>query len=356
MIATGSSGAAAPSENSWSASSARKSRSVVNWLVVGIGDVAIKRVLPALRRETRSVIYGVVTRDPEKGAAHAPRVWANLSEALRDEAIDAVYLATPVYLHHPQALKALRAGMHVLCEKPISISWADACQMEQVAHEEGRLLGVAYFRRYYPKLVEARRLLGQGVIGTPVMAFATCSEWIQRIGDARSWMLDADRAGSGPLYDIGSHRIDALNYLLGEPARVTAQMSTAVHSFPVEDGATVLIEYSNAARAMVDARWNTRSFMNDFQIVGTDGIMDLGPLDSPHLKWGEQSIQMPCDENRHFPCIEAFVTAILDGNPLECSAARVRGAAFVLDAASSGWRETLRMKFPEGHVHSIACP
>jgi len=326
---------------------------MVRWLVVGLGDVALRRVLPALLRERRSVIHGVVSRDPAKGAAHAPRVWTDLWDALQDEAIDAVYLATPVFLHHPQALQALRAGKHVLCEKPMTISWAEACEMEQVANREGRLLGVAYFRRYYPKLVEARKLLEQGAVGAPVMAFATCGEWIPKFTAERSWLLDPSQAGSGPLYDIGSHRIDALNFLLGDPVRVTAQMSTTVRPFPVEDGATVLIEYASGARAMVDARWNTRTAMNEFRIVGTDGVLELSPLDAPGLACGDRKLHLPCDENRHFPCIEAFVAAVLDGMPLECSAARVRGAARVLDEASREWREALQLKTSVGQAQSM---
>lgn len=343
-----------PASEGNTSTGAGRSRSVVHWLVVGMGDVALRRVLPALQREPRSVIHGVVSRDPAKGAKHAPRVWTDLQDALQDEVIDAVYLATPVFLHHAQALQALRAGKHVLCEKPITISWAEACELEHVAHRENRLLGVAYFRRHYPKLVEARKLLGQGVIGTPVMAFASCSEWVPEFTAERSWLLDSSRAGSGPLYDIGSHRIDALNFLLGDPVRVAAQMNTAVRPFPVEDGATVLIEYSSGARAVVDARWNTRTAMNEFRIVGTDGILELGPLDSPWLLYGDRKQHLPCDENRHFPCIEAFVEGILDGKPLECSAARVRGAARVLDAASKEWREALRTTAPAARAHSTA--
>lgn len=201
----------------------------------------------------------------------------------------------------------------------------------------------AYFRRHYPKLVEAKRLLGKGIIGTPVMGFASCSAWISEIMGERSWFLDPERAGSGPLYDIGSHRIDAMNFLLGDPVQVKAQMNTAVRPFPVEDGATVLIEYSSGARAVVDARWNTRIALNDFRIVGTDGILELGPLDSPLLQCGDLKQHLPCDENRHFPCIEAFVAGILDGKPVECSAVRVSGTAWVLDAARREWLEAPRM-------------
>ena len=100
-----------------------------NWLVVGIGDITTKRVIPAIESEPRSNLYGVVSRDPDraaavlgKGQSYAGRIWNNLAEALCEEAIDAVYVATPVFLHAPQTIASLRAGKHVLCEKPVAMN------------------------------------------------------------------------------------------------------------------------------------------------------------------------------------------------------------------------------------------
>src|ERR1700680_3166433 len=90
----------------------------LNWLVVGIGDITTRRVIPAIQAEPRSNLYGVVSRDHAKGARYSDRVWTDLAEALRDRAIDAVYVATPVLLHAPQSIAALEAGKEVLCEKP----------------------------------------------------------------------------------------------------------------------------------------------------------------------------------------------------------------------------------------------
>lgn len=314
----------------------------INWLVVGIGEVAVERVLPALRDEPRSEIYGVVSRDLAKGRVHAPRVWVELREALRDPAIDAVYLATPVFLHHPQALLAMRHGKHVLCEKPVALSLAEACGMEQVARQEQRLLGVTYFRRYFPKLLRARELLAAGAIGTPVRAFASCSEWVPQLEGERSWLQVPRLAGSGPLYDIGSHRIDALNFLFGEPDRVIAQMNTAVRPFAVEDAATVLIEYRCGARALVDARWNTHVAEDEFRILGTDGELDLSPLNSPPLTCCGRSESWPRADNPHLPCLVGFVDALLEGKPLACAADQVRGTARVLDEAIKPWRAAQR--------------
>src|SRR5258707_12657673 len=129
---------------------------MLNWIVIGIGDIATRRVIPAIQAEPRSCLYGLVTRDPQKAAPYDARVWTSLDEALSDPAVDAVYIATPVFLHAPQTIQSLRAGKHVLCEKPMAMIEAEARSMVQAAQKAQRILAVAYYRRMYPKLQRAK--------------------------------------------------------------------------------------------------------------------------------------------------------------------------------------------------------
>ncbi len=198
---------------------------MLNWLVVGIGDIATRRVIPAINAEARSTLYGVVSRDKSTGQGFSDRVWTNLDEALGDPKIDAVYIATPVALHAPQTIASLMNGKHVLCEKPVAMNYTEASQMVQVARETGKTLGVAYYRRMYPKVQRAKELIEQGAIGRPVLAEANNHSQLPAQGEFRAWLLDPKLAGGGPLYDVASHRIDVFNYLFGKPARVTAQLS-----------------------------------------------------------------------------------------------------------------------------------
>src|SRR5712675_2346743 len=142
---------------------------MLNWLVVGIGDIATRRVIPAINAERRSTLYGVVSRDKATGQGFSDRVWTNLDEALSDPKIDAVYIATPVALHAPQTIASLMNGKHVLCEKPVAMNYAEASQMVQAARETGKTLGIAYYRRMYPKVQLAKELIEQGAIGRPVL-------------------------------------------------------------------------------------------------------------------------------------------------------------------------------------------
>ncbi len=292
---------------------------VLNWLVIGIGDITTRRVIPALLEEKRSELWGIVTRDPRKAAAYPVRVFTELDAALAADGVDAVYVASPVFLHTPQTLASLRAGKHVLCEKPMAMNYAEARSMVLAARAAGKTLGVAYYRRTYPKVARAKTLLGEGAIGQPLLAYITCHDWRSAEEAKRAWQFDPALAGGGPLFDIGSHRIDLLNYLFGEPQRVAGQLSNAVHSMAVEDCATVVIEYGSKVRGIVDVRWNSRVRRDEFRIIGTEGVMDLTPLNGPELVFPGGYESLPPHANLHFPCIQNFVAAVLDHAPLLAS-------------------------------------
>jgi predicted dehydrogenase len=294
---------------------------MIRWLVIGIGDIARRRVIPAILAEPRSRLQALVTRDPDKAADYpGAEVFTNLEVALQTTTIDAVYVASPVFLHAPQTIACLHAGKHVLCEKPTALNLAAAQSMVAAARAHQRLFAVAYYRRLFPKLLRARQLIAEGAIGQPVLAEANCHEWRSTIPSdgARSWLFDPARSGGGPLFDTACHRIDAMNFLFGEPARSTGLLSNAVHQAPVEDSATVLIQYPPGIHATVDVRWNSHVDRDQFRIIGVDGEINLDPLSGPILRINNHEESLPANDNIHYPCVENFVSAILDGAPLAC--------------------------------------
>ena len=290
----------------------------LNWLLIGIGDIARKRVIPAILADPRSALTGFVTRSPDKADAWpGTRAWATLEDALAsDEKIDAVYIASPVVFHAEQAIAALRAGKHVLCEKPVAMNYAEAASIVEAARASGKLFGVAYYRRLYPKLIRAKELIAAGAIGQPLFAEGIYHGWLE--SEERGWLRDPALAGGGPLYDVASHRIDAMNFLFGKPKRASGLRSNTLHDLKVEDSATVLIGYTGGVHAVVDARWNSRIARDEFRIIGTDGALDLTPLNGPELSGPNITEGLPVAANVHQPAIENFVAAILDGAPLAC--------------------------------------
>lgn len=308
----------------------------VNWVVAGIGDIARRRVLPAILAERRSALYGLVTRDKAKAEPYPGAcVWSTIEEAVEDDAVDAVYIALPVFLHADAAITALRAGKHVLCEKPMSMNDAEAERMVAEARIAGRLLGAAYYRRLYPKLIRARQLIAEGAIGQPVLAEANCHGWLP--GEARGWLLDPALAGGGPLFDIASHRIDAMNFLFGKPEQACGLLSNAVHRVEVEDSATALLKFRGGVHGIVDARWNSRQPRDQFRVIGTDGELGLDPLNGPELRINNQAglqVEMlPAHANVHYPLVLNFVGAVVSDSPdsLACPGEQARWVDWTIE-------------------------
>jgi predicted dehydrogenase len=312
---------------------------MLNWIVVGIGDISTRRVIPAIQSEPRSHLYGLVTRDvtrdPAKAAPYGTQVWTSLDQALSDPAINAVYIATPVFLHSPQTIQSLRAGKHVLCEKPMAMNEPEARSMVETARQCGRTFGVAYYRRAYPKVQRAKQLLAAGAIGKPVVAELTCHEWRGPDAGHRDWLLDPAKAGGGPLYDIGSHRIDVLNFLFGQPQRATGYLSNAVLQYAVEDNATIMADYANGVRGIVDVRWHSRIKRDECRIRGTDGEMELSPLNGPDLIYPGGRESLPVHANVHLPLIENFVDAVEGKSSLLASGAEAYWTDWITQRVSN---------------------
>ncbi len=289
----------------------------LRWVIAGIGDIARRRVIAAVQAEPRSVLTGFVTRDAAKAKAYpGTKCWPTMEEAVADAQVDAVYIALPVALHASAAKTALRAGKHVLCEKPMAIDYAQAEQMVAEGQASGRLFGVSYYRRLYPKLVRAKQLIQQGAIGRPLLGEGNCHSWIHIEG--REWLGDPALAGGGPLYDIASHRIDAMNFLFGKPERACGLRSNAVHRMGVEDSATILMGMQGGVHCVVDVRWNSQVQRDQFRIVGEEGEINLDPLNSPELRLStrtESRVEsLPPHDNFHYPLVENFVDAALSGD------------------------------------------
>ncbi|MGB6726463.1 MAG: Gfo/Idh/MocA family oxidoreductase [Terracidiphilus sp.] len=290
----------------------------LNWVLVGIGDIARRRVIPAIQTELRSAMYGFVTRDAAKAAAYpGARAFGSVEEAVADLEVDALYIALPVAMHAGAAIAALRAGKHVLCEKPMAMHYSQAERMVAEGVASGRVFGVSYYRRLYPKLLRAKQLIAEGAIGQPVLAEGNCHGWLE--SDERAWLRDPALAGGGPLFDIASHRIDAMNFLFGRAESATGMMSNAMHKLAVEDSATVLMRFAGGVHGVVDVRWNSHIARDQFRVIGTEGEIGLDPLNGPELRlttqMGTVVEMLPRHKNLHYPLIENFVDAVLAGDP-----------------------------------------
>src|SRR6266576_6391271 len=145
------------------------------WGLIGCGDIARKRIAPALRDSGDCDFVAVSRAHAELAESFAKefgarKCYSTWQELLLDQEIDAVYIATPVDLHAAQAIAAAEAGKHVLCEKPMAMSVAECDRMIAAAGANQVKLGVAYYRHFYPMIERAREIVQSGKIGVPVIA------------------------------------------------------------------------------------------------------------------------------------------------------------------------------------------
>ena len=313
----------------------------LRWLLVGTGDIAKKRVAPAIESEPRSELYAVMDVSEERANAfvkqHPARVFRNFEKAISDPSVDAVYIATPVFLHKKQSIRALRAEKHVLCEKPLALNIEEANEVVRVAAHSDKKFGVAYFRRFYPRYRMVQEMLEKGEFGQVVLVRMTYFSWFNPSeNDPKYWRVIPEKSGGGPISDMGTHMIDVLVGLFDVPVSVYARVETLTHQYRVEDSASIIMKLKNGAHVVAGFNWNSKTWSHEFEIIGTEAKVKWHPYDGPKVikTVGREinEIDMPNHENVHYPLIEDFVSSVLEGREPVVTAEEALKTTKVVDA------------------------
>lgn len=249
----------------------------------------------ALRRIGVEVhgLLGVDADETAKAIARfgIPKGYTSFDEVCADAGITAVHLCTPNYLHAAQAKAALQAGKHVLCEKPLATTSAEAAELVQLARQKNLAAAVNYSIRYYPMNQEARARIQGGMIGEPRILHAEyCQDWLFLPTDW-NWRLEPQQGGELRVVgDIGTHVMDMLTWLTGlEITAVMADLTTFIParqrpkgevetfsgklqsaaeteevSIHTEDFASILLRFSNGARGVITLSQVSAGRKNNF--------------------------------------------------------------------------------------------
>ena len=201
--------------------------------VIGVGFVG-KAHVDALRR-LGVPIHGVLGSSQERGgeareSLGLERAYASLDELAEDSAVTVVHICTPNHVHFEQASRMLRAGKHVLCEKPLALDSRESEMLVKLARESRKVGGVAYNLRYYPLCQEARALVEQGAIGQPRLVHGSfLQDWLLHPTDW-NWRLEPKLGGElRAVSDIGTHWLDLMMWMTGQRVtEVCADLVTVV--------------------------------------------------------------------------------------------------------------------------------
>jgi predicted dehydrogenase len=255
----------------------------VRWGVLSTAKIGREKVLPAMQRSERCSIDAIASRDAATARRVAetlgiPRAYGSYEELLADPVIEAVYNPMPNHLHVPWTIKALEAGKHVLCEKPIALSAAEARELIAVRDRTGKLVAEAFMFRQNPQWIRAREMARAGTLGE-VQAIQTCFSYhLLDPGNVRN----KAEIGGGGLMDIGCYAIATARYIFGaEPTRVAALIDRDP-KMGIDRLSSALIEFPGA-RHLTFTCSTQLSPHQRVTIVGTKARLEvLVPFNTPN--------------------------------------------------------------------------
>jgi predicted dehydrogenase len=224
------------------------------WGIIGAGSVCQVKSAPAMNKIPGSRIAAVMRRNGEKArefaARHGVPQWYDDADALlADPDVNAVYIATPPGSHRELTLKAAAAGKPVYVEKPMARTWQECRDMIAACEEAGVPLFVAYYRRMLPNYRKIKELVDGDVIGTVRTVHIKMSRPVKPDVDMdpANWRVQPEHAGGGYFYDLASHQIDFLDYLLGPVSEACGFASNQAGLYPAEDTVTGTFRFENGA-------------------------------------------------------------------------------------------------------------
>jgi len=303
---------------------------ILRWGILGCGNVAENKGGPPLYTVDDSELIAVMRRDRAKAQDFAERhgakrAYADVDQLLSDDEINAVYIATPPYLHCEQTILTARAGKHVLCEKPMAMTVEECQQMVDACREVGVTLMLAYYRNHYPNVVKMKALMNEGAIGDVVLARINCTGYYNpNRQDLKNWRINPEISGGGVLMDIGSHRISLLQYLIGDIASAQGYAETVHLDAAVDDSAVFSLRFQSGAHAVANINWNVGIGIDDVEVYGTTGSLRCSPLNSGNLTLetksdGQVELHQTPLPHTHTGLVEDFVNHLKTGEPIRCS-------------------------------------
>jgi predicted dehydrogenase len=251
----------------------------VRWGVLGNATVARKCVIPAIQKSGSGRVHALATRRPADAALVAAenqieRIYDRYEALLEDPAVDAVYIPLPNHLHRPWTLKALSAGKHVLCEKPIACTAQEALEMAAAAGRNRLFLMEAFMYRFHPRSREIKQLLSEGRIGKPrLVRSAFCFHLAEEMLASGDNVRLKAGMGGGALLDVGCYSVSVARWMMGaEPTQVQAQ--AIYHDTGVDVHVVGTLQFPGGGLATLEASF-VSALQQTFSIVGTAGAIDL---------------------------------------------------------------------------------
>jgi predicted dehydrogenase len=297
----------------------------LNWGVLGTSNFARNKMIPALKQSEYAHVTAIASRSAAKAETVAAqfgiaKAYGSYQELLADKDIDIVYNPLPIHLHVPWSIRALEAGKHVLCEKPIALSVAEAEQLLEVAerHRDLRIME-AFMYRMHPQWTRAKQIVDEGGIGELRTIHSFFSYFNADGGNIRN----QPDAGGGGLMDIGCYNISLSRFLFDdEPSRVLGVVQYDPR-FQTDRLVSAILEFRNGTATFT---CSTQLVLHQrVNILGTTGRVEIEipfnpPPDKPARLWhqrGNDIEEVQFDVcNQYTIQADRFALAILNNEPV----------------------------------------
>lgn len=297
--------------------------------VVGTGIIIRDFHLVTLQDHPQAEVVAAGNLHPESLQRLAtkfkiPKTYTSFEEMAADPEIDAVVIGLPNYLHAPVTIQMLKAGKHVLCEKPMAMSVAEGKQMIEAAQQARRKLMIAHMWRFDREILWLRGVVASGRLGK-IFKAKSHAIWLYEGPPPESWFVQPELAGGGALADMGIHSIDTLRFVLGDarPVRVFANAGTHLRDIKLDDTATVLLEFEGGIASLIEAGWYhlfADGLEGYTQVYGTQGYARALPSElHSHVEgvWSLTHPRMPerkqqCDMPMYQAQMDHFLECVLD--------------------------------------------
>lgn len=261
----------------------------LRWGVLGAADIAVRRMLPALMASQSEALVAVASRNPQRARqvlGHVPdlKIYGDYESLLADPEIDAIYNPLPNALHAPWTIKALEAGKHVLCEKPMAVTAAEGTLMIEAAQAQRKLLMEAFMYRFHPQTVWALAQISAGLLGAVKLIRSSFSFDIYQPSRADDIRLQPQLAG-GSLMDVGCYPVNFCRMIYGRPPVAVAARTAAHTPDAVEHTVAAVLDFGEGRFGLIDS-----SFAQpEYQIAEVVGELGTLVLYQPFLTSNEET-------------------------------------------------------------------
>lgn len=297
---------------------------MTKWGLIGASTIAKEWVIGAIRA-TGGEVVSVMSTSAERGKAYAEsqgiaKAVTSLEEIVNDPNVDAVYISTTNELHHDQALAAARAGKHILCEKPLAMSLADARAMVQAAKDAGVVMATNHHLRNAATHRAMRDAIKAGRIGTPLSARVFHAVYLPP--HLQGWRLDKPEAGGGVILDITVHDADTLRFVLdSDPVEAIAfAQAGGMGKAGLEDAVMGVLRFENGVIAQFHDGFTTKFAETGLEVHGSEGsligrnVMTQRPVGTVTLRDASGEQDLPFDARNLYETALAAFHAAVAGN------------------------------------------